>query len=314
MRGADGRIDLPSAPRAHSLQGGPHVSNTFASPPLHLLLLAALGLLLGLVTLTLTVRALAADRRAPWRWAQRHGGRVIALSLRVLRYLGIRAAAAIAASAAALVLFASVAEDVTDYPTVEFDERVRTVVQAHRTPALDQFFHTITWLGATSVLTVLVVATALLLAWRRSRRSALLAVLGPLVASFVILAAKHLFRRDRPEGALALDIHTYSFPSGHSTGSAASLLTIAYVLAREEMVPWWSVPVAALLVFLVGFSRVYLDAHWATDVAGGWAVGAGLALAGVALYEKLREADRAHRMAEGEPPDAPAKLDEAEQA
>jgi membrane-associated phospholipid phosphatase len=77
----------------------------------------------------------------------------------------------------------------------------------------------------------------------------------------------------------------------------ASLLTLAYVFARERMAPWWCVPVAALLALVVGFTRVWLDAHWLTDVAGGWSVGAALALGGIALYERLRVVDREHAAA-----------------
>jgi undecaprenyl-diphosphatase len=293
------------------LHCAPGVTESLVSPPLHLMLLAALGVLAAAIMVALTLRALAADRRTPWRWAQHHGGRAMVGTGRLLRALGLRSAVAIAASVAALVLFATVAEDVLEYPTLDTDERIRAFTQARRTAALDRLFHAITWLGASKVLTALVVAAALLLAWRRSRRTALLAVVGPFAASLAIIGLKQVFRRDRPEGALALDIHTYSFPSGHSSGGAASLLTIAYVLAREHLVPWWSVPVAALLVVAIGASRVYLDAHWATDVAGGWAVGSGLALAGVALYERLRARDRAHRMAEGQAPDAPATQDDA---
>ena len=291
------------------------MSASLATPSLELLLLAVFGALLLAIALAIAValslRALAGDRRAPLRWARRRGAHAIAVGGRVLRLIGLRSAAAIAASVVALVLFAGVAEDVVEYPTLPVDEKVRAFVQAQRTLPLDHFFGAITWLGASSVLAVLVAAAALLLALRRSRRTALLALGGPLVAALAIITLKRAFQRDRPEGALALGIHTYSFPSGHATASAASLLTIAYVLAREHLLPWWSVPVAAVLSFLVGLSRIYLDAHWMTDVAGGWAAGAGLALAGVALYERLRAVDRAHRMAEGQEPDAPATRDDA---
>lgn len=279
---------------------------------MHLILLAALGVLVLAISIALTLRALAADGREPWRWAQAHGARAISSSGRLLRALGLRGTLAITASAVALVLFANVAEEVAEHPTLEADERVRALVQAHRTPARDAFFHAVTWIGESKVLIAIVAAAVLLLAWRRSRRTALVAVVGPLAGALAIIALKNSFRRDRPDGALALDIHTYSFPSGHATASAASLLTIAYVLAREHLVPWWSVPVAALLAGAIGASRVYLDAHWATDVAGGWAIGSGLALAGVALYERLRRRDRAHRMAEGQAPDAPGGDAESE--
>lgn len=218
--------------------------------------------------------------------------RRLARLIHLVRGFGLRAAAALVASLALLVLFANISGEVAERETSAVDERLRAFSQAHRTPALDGFFSAVTWLGGTNVLFVIVGAVAVLLAARRHRRNALLAVVAPLLGALTIVAMKHAFQRERPEGALALGIDSYSFPSGHATASAASLLTIGYVLARERLVPWWSLGVAAVLALLIGASRVYLDVHWATDVAGGWAVGTGLALAGVALYERLSRADR----------------------
>lgn len=216
---------------------------------------------------------------------------------RALRALGLLGIAALIAGGFALRAFVGVAEDVVEREALPFDLRAREIVQGYRTPALDAVFGAATWIGDSTVLTVLVALGAIVLAVRRSRRTALLAVVGPFVASIAIIALKHGFARERPEGALALGIRSASFPSGHATASTASLLTLAYVFARERMVPWWCVPMAVLLALVVGFTRVWLDAHWLTDVAGGWSVGAALALGGIALYERLRIVDRQHAAA-----------------
>ena len=66
-------------------------------------------------------------------------------------------------------------------------------------------------------------------------------------------------------------VRGYSFPSGHSTGSMAISVTLAYVLARHRVAPHWGVATATAMAFsvLVGMSRLYLDVHWGTDVFGG---------------------------------------------
>lgn len=264
-----------------------------ASAPLRLAHFVAL-LLLGVVVLaavaSLTLRARAAGWPGRWGWAWKRW----ASSIAVLRAFGLRSAGALVLSVTLLVVFVNVAEDVAEQQTGVVDEHVRQFAQAHRTPALDRFFSTVTWFGETWVQIATVLLVALLLNWRRNRRTALLAVVAPVLGAITIVAVKNTFRRARPAGAIALGVHTYSFPSGHATGSAATLLTIGYVLARERLLPWWSVPLGAVGTLLIGSSRVYLDAHWATDVMGGWAVGTGFALAGVGLYEHLRRRDRRH--------------------
>ena len=256
----------------------------------HVVALVLLGALLLAVAVGLALRARALGWAGSWGWARTRGDRLVAM----VRKFGVRGAAALVVSLVLLVLFVNVASEVAEKETGLVDERVRTFVQERRTPGLDRAFSVVTWLGDPRVLVVIIGVAVVLLAVRRRRRNALLAVVGPLLGAVTIVTLKNIFQRARPEGALALGVHTYSFPSGHATASAASLLTVGYVLARERLVPWWSVAVAAVLALLVGTSRVYLDAHWATDVAGGWAVGAGLALAGVALYERLRWVDRKH--------------------
>src|SRR5207248_11440655 len=67
-----------------------------------------------------------------------------------------------------------------------------------------------------------------------------------------------------------------SFPSGHATQSIAFYAMAAIVLGlgrspRTRTVLW---SVAAAVVIVVGASRIYLGAHWLTDVLGGYALGA----------------------------------------
>ena len=60
----------------------------------------------------------------------------------------------------------------------------------------------------------------------------------------------------------------YSFPSGHSTNAAAAYGSVAVLLKKR-----WAYALAALLCLLVGFSRVFVGAHYPTDVIVGWLLG-----------------------------------------
>jgi undecaprenyl-diphosphatase len=93
----------------------------------------------------------------------------------------------------------------------------------------------------------------------------------------------------RPAGAALFDERTYSFPSGHATTSAAVVVTLCYVLAREGIISWtMAIVIGGVIPLLVGLSRLYLDVHWTTDVVGGWAAGLFVAAMSAALYEYLR--------------------------
>ena len=88
---------------------------------------------------------------------------------------------------------------------------------------------------------------------------------------------KILLRRKRPptEYALSMPLKTFSFPSGHAVGSTIAYGTIGY-LCFYFLPPTWGGLVVGLtvtLICLVGVSRVYLGAHYPSDVAAGWALG-----------------------------------------
>jgi undecaprenyl-diphosphatase len=94
---------------------------------------------------------------------------------------------------------------------------------------------------------------------------------------------KDLYGRPRPElvphGSY---VYSASFPSGHSTLSAATFMTLAVLIASLEPNRGTKRMVfilAALLVLGIGFSRVYLGVHWPSDVLAGWCLGAAWALA-----------------------------------
>jgi undecaprenyl-diphosphatase len=144
----------------------------------------------------------------------------------------------------------------------------------------------VTDLGSLAVIVPLVVIFAGVLIWRRS-----LFELGVLVSGLVLTyAGVHITKGaiDRPRPVQPLDdITGSSFPSGHA---AYAITHVAMAVIAARLLPGFAS--RAVLVFaaivaaaVVGLTRVYLRAHYWSDVVGGWALGAGVfgAVATIAL-------------------------------
>jgi len=182
-------------------------------------------------------------------------------------------------------IFAKLGSEVLEGELIAVDHVVHQWVAQHRSPVALGVFRVITFLGAKEVLAPL----AALVAWRLFRATqgmiALLAF-SALAAGEFVAVLKRNFHISRPAGGITAGLG-YSFPSGHATGSTAIAIVIAYVSIRQRIHPRAIVPICALIALLVGFSRVYLDVHWASDVIGGWVVGAAFGVGCCALYELL---------------------------
>lgn len=197
--------------------------------------------------------------------------------------------AAAGVSATGLLFFAMTGEEVFEHDSGSFDDGVRSWVLAHRTPTLLRIFTWVTNAGSTvPVFLVTLLACAWL--WRsKARHAATGAIAAPALAVAIFTSVKTLSGRLRPPGAVPFGIHTYAFPSGHATTSLASAAILAYVLWRERLVGGFpALAVATVIPLLIGFSRVYLDVHWATDVLGGWFAGLFVAGLAAAIYEQMR--------------------------
>lgn len=112
------------------------------------------------------------------------------------------------------------------------------------------------------------------------------ASLGAIIAHH---AVKLVYRRPRPAIALSRGKTEAAFPSGHTADATAVVLTSAYLLVREGLLPpAVALALAVVIALVTGLSRVALGWHWGTDVLGGWLTGIAVAAECAVLYEGLR--------------------------
>ncbi|MGM0403922.1 MAG: phosphatase PAP2 family protein [Thermodesulfobacteriota bacterium] len=107
-------------------------------------------------------------------------------------------------------------------------------------------------------------------------------------SQFTTNAGKYVLVRHRPEFVAGVAAITSSFPSGHATSAMAVYGFIAYIIARDLMttrqrleIIYWT----AVLISIIGFSRMLLGLHYASDVAAGFLVGGFWLLLGLVLAE-----------------------------
>jgi len=142
------------------------------------------------------------------------------------------------------------------------------------------------WMRPTMLLATLIgqpvftVGTATLIAgigWGAASANLFLAGIIAVTTFGISTLAKVYFRRDRPvtEYVERMFLETYSMPSGHATGAVASYGLLAFIVCQMVPSPWRYLVVGLLSAFivLIGISRIYLGAHYPSDVIAGWLLG-----------------------------------------
>ncbi|TRZ89096.1 phosphatase PAP2 family protein [bacterium] len=175
-------------------------------------------------------------------------------------------------------LFGGIAEDVVHGDPLTFiDKNVAEWLHERSTSGTSTLMQIITDLGSAYWVTGVTVLTAIILLWKRCwyRLLALVLVIPGGMALAILL--KIAFHRSRPSFNDSISIFRgFSFPSGH-TMAAMLLYGVLAVFAVIALKSWrWRVGTvigAIVMVLLVGFSRMYLGAHYLSDVLGATVAG-----------------------------------------
>jgi membrane protein DedA with SNARE-associated domain/membrane-associated phospholipid phosphatase len=195
-----------------------------------------------------------------------------------LNPLGLELASALAAAGVGLYFFVAYATILSDDggPTPA-DGELLDVADDLRAQGAVEVLKLVTELGSAVTVATLALGVSLLLLGRRHLAEAIALVTGSVLVYVAVRLTKDGIGRPRPSSPL-VSAEGGSFPSGHA---AYSTIWVGAAMAVAWCIPAIGkravlIGAAVALAVAIGLSRVYLRAHYWSDVAGGWGLGAGI--------------------------------------
>ena len=180
------------------------------------------------------------------------------------------------AALAALLFFLWLVEEVLEGDTQAFDDNLRTLIHQYASPSLTTVMQLFSFLGSLACLSGLsTLATLYLAVLKRWRDLTHLAII--MIGSLILENGLKIgFHRARPVSFFGTPTPpTYSFPSGHALLSLCFYGATAYLMTRRftsNKTRILLLLITALLIGLIGFSRIYLGVHYPSDVIAGYLV------------------------------------------
>lgn len=184
---------------------------------------------------------------------------------------------------------------------VHLNENIFYFLQSIRNPLADRVFVAITEMGDLIVFVSLSGAIILSLLSQRTYKSAIMAFISFSGSLALVRFFKWLLQGNRPISHLYRGVSAWGFPSGHTAHSAV-LYGILFILIMRSLensgadkktrniCAWVLLSMAVTASSIIGFSRLYLGAHWFSDVLGGFFLGwSWISLCGVVYLKNVIE-------------------------
>lgn len=177
---------------------------------------------------------------------------------------------------ACILVFLYLSSEIRAGDEVGMDEAAFQFAHNISSPGLSRFIEVITFFASRQFLTpAALILIAYFLFIRKHKWYSLKVPVVALGSISLNIIMKFFFDRDRPAAPL-VEASGLSFPSGHSMVAASFYGLFIYLVWKHVKNPALRYTLVALLILfiiLIGFSRIYLRVHYATDVAAGFAAG-----------------------------------------
>lgn len=171
------------------------------------------------------------------------------------------------------------------------DEFIYNIVTVKMNNTITNIYKVITFLGSTLFIILLCVFFLILFIVLKKKNIGLI-ISGVLIISTIFNnLLKILFCRARPDVLKLVEESSYSFPSGHTMASVSMYGILIYVLIKSNINKKLKIILIiflSILPILVGLSRVYLGAHFISDIIGGFLVSIILLLIETYIIDKKK--------------------------
>ena len=172
-----------------------------------------------------------------------------------------------------LIIVLMMLEDIFENERLTLDMVVyRLVILNLRSEPLTVIMKVITNLSSAYVLIAIAIGTLLSI---KNKKIGLCVTGNLVIATLLNQLLKYIIQRPRPEGYRLIAESGYSFPSGHSMVSMAFYGLIIYLIwkmVKNKRIKYVACGILGFLIPMIGFSRIYLGVHYASDVIGGFAI------------------------------------------
>lgn len=163
------------------------------------------------------------------------------------------------------------------------DRKIMLLLQSLSNPLLTWVMEWTSFIFTKWPATLMVIVAGIIVGWRLGRRAGFMVLVAGILSS-IDEAVKLAVGRPRPSPEQVQILGTdllgmnqgNGYPSGHAFFATIFLGFLAYLLfthIQNRRLRWFSLIILIMLVLLVGASRIYLGAHWPSDVLGGYIIG-----------------------------------------
>lgn len=186
-----------------------------------------------------------------------------------------------------LIVFIMIMICIKNGKIVHFDNATYKLVTYNTNTVLDNINHIFTFFGST-IWMVLLALTFLITI--KDKKKAII-ICGCLIISILLnIGIKNIFMRERPLVRKLVEETSFSFPSGHTTAAVSLYGIILFFIIKSNLAKNKKIIYSTgliMLIFFIGVSRIYLGAHFASDVIGATVISIAFLILYTAIIERF---------------------------